>query len=285
MKLKSIGMIVRSGIVVVGGSAVVLVTAENLSLMKNAETFTASVPASSVPVSENVSEISSEISSESSEVSSSQSSSSPQSSSSASVETKNDPPVLSENSENNSTQPDISTSEQSSIPQSSEESKPPISSTAVIERTNSVSASTPTENISVSTASATSTSESSSSSKSSELSSTCETPKIEPPVSSITEKSSSVSEPTEINEPPEQFSTESINDTPLLPEPDEPDIVNINTASSDELQTLWGIDEDKAAAIIAYRERYGDFVSIYDIRRVDGIGDIVFEAIRNYITV
>lgn len=48
---------------------------------------------------------------------------------------------------------------------------------------------------------------------------------------------------------------------------------------------MWGIGEDKAAAIIAYRERYGEFAEIHDIKRVDGIDDIVFEAICDFITV
>lgn len=48
---------------------------------------------------------------------------------------------------------------------------------------------------------------------------------------------------------------------------------------------LNGIGEDKALAIIDFRERFGDYVEIYDILNVDGIGDSVFERIRDFIVV
>lgn len=62
-------------------------------------------------------------------------------------------------------------------------------------------------------------------------------------------------------------------------------LININTASSEELQTLSGIGEAKAAAIISYREENGDFESIEDIMNVSGIGESTFENIKDYITV
>jgi len=51
------------------------------------------------------------------------------------------------------------------------------------------------------------------------------------------------------------------------------DKVNINTASSEQLQSVKGIGEKTAAAIIAYRESHGAFKSVEDLVRVKGIGD------------
>ena len=62
-------------------------------------------------------------------------------------------------------------------------------------------------------------------------------------------------------------------------------LININTATSEQLQTLSGIGESKAAAIISYREENGDFGSIEDIKNVSGIGDSTYEKIKDYITV
>lgn len=65
----------------------------------------------------------------------------------------------------------------------------------------------------------------------------------------------------------------------------EADLININTATSKELQALSGIGEAKAAAIIAYREEHGIFSDISGIMNVSGIGEKVFEKIRGQITV
>ena len=62
-------------------------------------------------------------------------------------------------------------------------------------------------------------------------------------------------------------------------------LVNINTASSEELQTLSGIGEKTAQKIIEDREANGAFESVDDLTRVSGIGDKKLEAIRNSITV
>lgn len=62
-------------------------------------------------------------------------------------------------------------------------------------------------------------------------------------------------------------------------------LVNINTASAQELMALSGIGEAKAANIIAYREAHGNFTSVEDILSVDGIGEGVYAKIQNQITV
>ena len=61
-------------------------------------------------------------------------------------------------------------------------------------------------------------------------------------------------------------------------------LVNINTASIDELLTVSGIGKSKAEAIVAYRAKE-KFKTIEDIKNVSGIGDALFEQIKNSITV
>jgi len=61
-------------------------------------------------------------------------------------------------------------------------------------------------------------------------------------------------------------------------------LININTATKEELQTINGIGESKANNIIKYREENGNFNSIEDIKNVEGIGDNLYETIKIYIT-
>ena len=61
--------------------------------------------------------------------------------------------------------------------------------------------------------------------------------------------------------------------------------ININTASLEELQTLHGIGEVLAGRIIAYREEIGDFHRVAEIMEVQGIGEVMFERIKDYICV
>lgn len=61
--------------------------------------------------------------------------------------------------------------------------------------------------------------------------------------------------------------------------------VNINTATEVELDALPGIGEAKAKAIVQYRNENGKFKSIGEIKKVKGIGDGIFEDIKDLITV
>ena len=61
--------------------------------------------------------------------------------------------------------------------------------------------------------------------------------------------------------------------------------VSINTATKEELMTLTGIGEAKADAIINYRNENGSFSNIEDIKNVSGIGDAIFEKIKDNIII
>lgn len=60
--------------------------------------------------------------------------------------------------------------------------------------------------------------------------------------------------------------------------------VSINTATKEELMTLSGIGESKAEKIITYRNDNGNFNSIEDLKKVSGIGNSIFEKIKDKIT-
>ena len=61
--------------------------------------------------------------------------------------------------------------------------------------------------------------------------------------------------------------------------------ININTASVEELDESPGIGPSIANAIIDYRTTNGPFKQIEDINAVKGIGDALFEKIKDQITV
>lgn len=63
------------------------------------------------------------------------------------------------------------------------------------------------------------------------------------------------------------------------------ELININTASAEELDVLPGIGEKLAAAIVSYRSEHGGFLSLPELMDVPGIGPEVFEKLRLLITV
>lgn len=71
----------------------------------------------------------------------------------------------------------------------------------------------------------------------------------------------------------------------LQQEAEDDGLVNLNTASREELMTLNGIGEAKADAIISWREHEGPFAAIEDVMRVSGIKEAAFQKIRDKIKV
>ena len=65
----------------------------------------------------------------------------------------------------------------------------------------------------------------------------------------------------------------------------ETELININTATAEELCTLPGIGEKLALRIIAFREENGGFANISDIIDVAGIGKVSYEKLAGLITV
>ncbi len=69
------------------------------------------------------------------------------------------------------------------------------------------------------------------------------------------------------------------------PTPGKPNLVNINTADAQQLQALPGIGPAISERIIQYRQAHGPFKTTEDIKKVQGIGDKKYEAIKDLITV
>ena len=62
-------------------------------------------------------------------------------------------------------------------------------------------------------------------------------------------------------------------------------LVNVNTASPEELETLPGIGEVLAATIVQYREEHGPFTSVDQLLDVSGIGEVTLEELRDLVTI
>ena len=62
-------------------------------------------------------------------------------------------------------------------------------------------------------------------------------------------------------------------------------LINLNTATAEQLMTLRGIGESKAEDILNYREQHGGFGSIEELMQIPGIKERVFEKIKDQITV
>ena len=76
---------------------------------------------------------------------------------------------------------------------------------------------------------------------------------------------------------PNNISTESVEEKPRL--------LNINTATVEELQTLPSIGPQTASKITQYREEHGKFASVNELTGVKGIGEKTLEKVKPYISV
>ena len=62
-------------------------------------------------------------------------------------------------------------------------------------------------------------------------------------------------------------------------------VVNVNTASIEELQLLPGVGPARARAILEARERLGGFKKVEDLLEVKGIGPAALEKLRPFVAV
>jgi comEA protein len=76
--------------------------------------------------------------------------------------------------------------------------------------------------------------------------------------------------------------TDNAASSPRIPQPQ---LIDLNQAELWLLETLPGIGEIRAQAIIDYRLQNGPFRNIRDITNVPGIGDSTFQKIQNFVTV
>ena len=75
------------------------------------------------------------------------------------------------------------------------------------------------------------------------------------------------------------------NDACITEEKENNNLININTGDIKVLMSLDGLGEAKARAIIEYRDKNGLFKDISELKNVPGIGEAIFEKIKDYITV
>ena len=65
--------------------------------------------------------------------------------------------------------------------------------------------------------------------------------------------------------------------------PSTPELLNINTASAEELQTLPNIGAQMAQRIVDYREQHGKFANVDALQKVKGIGAKTLEKLRPFV--
>lgn len=70
----------------------------------------------------------------------------------------------------------------------------------------------------------------------------------------------------------------------VIPKLKEYELISINSATIEQLCTLPGIGEATALKIIDYRNTYGCFNDLQELKNVKGIGDKKYEKLKDYIT-
>ena len=64
-----------------------------------------------------------------------------------------------------------------------------------------------------------------------------------------------------------------------------PTLVNLNTATADDLDALPDVGPVTAASILQWREQHGGFTSVDELLEVDGIGEVTLSKLAPYLTV
>jgi competence protein ComEA len=54
-------------------------------------------------------------------------------------------------------------------------------------------------------------------------------------------------------------------------------IVNVNKAGADEIKAVLGLTDGEARAVVGYRDAHGDFVTLDDLKKVDGVDAATLE--------
>lgn len=70
-----------------------------------------------------------------------------------------------------------------------------------------------------------------------------------------------------------------------LPPEEKPELLNINTATAKDLQTLPGIGPAMSEKIIQHRKEHGNFASVDALTEVKGIGVKTLERLKPYVGV
>ncbi len=91
--------------------------------------------------------------------------------------------------------------------------------------------------------------------------------------------------PSQADETAEESPPNQDQETPQPDEPQQNALIDINTATADELQTLTGIGPVLAQRIIDYRAEHGPFTCAEDLLAVKGIGEATLNKFRHAITV
>ena len=64
-----------------------------------------------------------------------------------------------------------------------------------------------------------------------------------------------------------------------------PNLININTATIEQLKLLPAISDGLANRIIQYRQENGPFQSVDELNKIKGIGPEIYNRISQYVTV
>lgn len=59
--------------------------------------------------------------------------------------------------------------------------------------------------------------------------------------------------------------------------------IDLNTATQDDLMLLPGMTWQLAESIVQYREEYGDYVFIRELKSIHGMTEEVYEQIKDYL--